>query len=245
MPYRPQLLVKGVSRSCALCPFGIFYADGAQITTPRVSECPFEIFNGLNTLNFPFTFGWRFSTSASLTLLASGYDSVLQSQRNQLMHTYTGNPVLYLSEHLKDDRIREVQDKISLKLHEPLSFRSIPRPLPRLPLSLSVYHKPSVQHRVQQFTTILHSQLQEFLVPTSSHWIPLSPTTTTATQILISFIELILEAYCCSFNISRMMKSLIPSFRPQRPFRLQTCHSQRLEQAEEEYLLIQKGIGST
>ena len=41
------------------------------------------------------------------------------------------------------------------------------------------------------------------------------------------------------------MKSDIPSFRPQRPFRSQTCHSQRLEQEEEEYLLIQKGIGFT
>ena len=87
-------------------------------------ECRFEIFNGLNTLNLPFTFGWRFSTSESLTLFASGYDSGMQSQRNQLMHAYNGNPVVYLSEHLKDDHIREVQDKISLRLHELLSFRS-------------------------------------------------------------------------------------------------------------------------
>ena len=72
MPYRPQLKVKGISRSCALCPFEILYADGAQITTPRVSECPFEIFKGLSTLNLPFTFGWWFSTSESLTLLPQG-----------------------------------------------------------------------------------------------------------------------------------------------------------------------------
>ena len=39
------------------------------------------------------------------------------------MHAYNGNPVVYFSEHFKDDHIREVQDKISLKLHELLSFR--------------------------------------------------------------------------------------------------------------------------
>ena len=65
-----------------------------------------------------------FSTSEGLTPFASGYDSVLQSQRNKLMHTYNGNPVFNISEHLKDTHIRDVQDKISLRLHELISFTS-------------------------------------------------------------------------------------------------------------------------
>ena len=40
------------------------------------------------------------------------------------MHAYTGNPVFNISEHLKDTHIRDVQDRISLKLHELISFTS-------------------------------------------------------------------------------------------------------------------------
>ena len=110
MPCRPQLKVKGISRSCALCPFEILYADGAQITTPRVFECPFEIFKGLSTLNLPLTVGWRFSTSESLPLFASGYDSVIQFQRNKLMHAYNGNPIFNLNENINGTHNR-VQDR--------------------------------------------------------------------------------------------------------------------------------------
>ena len=130
-----------------------------------MSESPFEIFNGLTALNLPFTVGWRFSTSESLTLVASGYDSVMQSQRNQLMHTYNGNPILNLSEHLKDTHIRDVQDGLSLKLYELISFTSHSQASTQTPsftisLSLTI---PSTQ------STIVHSN------PAFSHQEVLSP----------------------------------------------------------------------